>query len=96
MKPTTLLIASCAFVAGLGIGLSGPAAKAGEGLVQLLTDSMSLPARPVLLTVSASTLHSGVEPANFRWTARGPALDQAFCAAKPDLSTLRQPNIQHL
>ena len=96
MKPPTLLIASCAFVAGLGLGLSGPVAKAGDGLLHILLDGAPHQLHADRITASAGMLRRGFQAADFQWQTRSKPLDKAFCAPKDELSNMRLPAIQHL
>ena len=97
MKPTTLALVACAFLSGLGLGLSGPAAKAGEGLMRIVMNGSARPLQADRITVSAIGLKSGFQQTNFRWSAhQGAAVSNAFCAPKDELPSVAQPAIQHL
>ena len=97
MNPTTLALVACAFLSGLGVGLSGPAAKAGEGLLRIVMNGSLQPQQADRITVSASGPKTGFQQTNFRWSAHpGLAVSKAFCAPKDELPSVVQPIIQHL
>ena len=97
MKPTTLALVACAFLSGLGLGVSGPIAKAGDGLLRIVLDNTVPLAQADRITASVPSPRSGFQQTNFRWSARsGEAISNAFCAPKDGLKTVHPVVIQHL
>ena len=97
MKPTTLALVACAFVSGLAVGLSGPVAKAGDGLLRIVLDGSTRRPQADRITASVSSQRAGFQQTNFRWSAQpGSTVSNAFCAPKDELPAAAQPAIQRL
>ncbi len=96
MKSTTVLMVAFSFVAGLGLGLSGPLAKAGEGLIKMLSAERSPVAHADRITASFETQRGAFQPADFRWPLQQPAKSNVVCAPKDDAASNPFAGVQHL
>ena len=96
MKPMTVLLVACAFLAGLAAGMSGPLTKAGEGLTRMMSLDAATVTRVVRVTAAADIQRDGFQPADFRWNARSDLSQQAICAPKDQLGYAAPLVIQHL
>jgi len=96
MKPMTLLLVACAFVAGLSVGVSAPFAKAGKGLASILIDTSPMTVRSTRITVTGDAPRDSFLPADFRWSAHSANPGRMICAPKDQLGRVNNPAIQHL
>lgn len=96
MKSTTVLMIAFSFVAGLGIGLSGSLAKAGEGLFKVMM--MRQPAFTPADRITAAVVgdRAVFQPADFRWPLEQPTKTSVVCGPKDDATPKLATDIQHL
>jgi hypothetical protein len=95
MKSTTVLLVMFSFAAGLGTGLSGPLAKAGAGLANMVWHEPAS-SRADRITASFEATRAVFQPADFRWTAQQAKSSAALCAPKDDAKAADFAGVQHL
>ncbi len=97
MKPTTLLLVAFSFLAGLAVGLSGPLAKAGDGLLRVMSADTQAAPRVDRITASFETQRGTFQPADFRWPLQRATKSNVLCAPK-DADPVHQliTGVQHL
>ena len=96
MKPMTMLLVAGGFVAGLCLGMSGPLAKAGNGLTRIWTEAAPPASHLVHITASNDPQRDGFQAADFRWSARRQISETLICTPKEDVAHIALPGIQHL
>jgi hypothetical protein len=96
MKSTTVLMVAFSFVAGLGLGLSGPLAKAGEGLIKVIAGERTAVPHADRITASFETQRGGFQPADFRWPMQQATASNVVCAPKDDAAHKPFEGVQHL
>ena len=96
MKTTTVLMIAFSFVAGLGVGLSGPLAKAGEGLLKVMMVRQPAFAPADRITAAASGDYAVFQPADFRWPLEKSTKTAVICGPKDSASPKLITDIQHL
>ena len=96
MKSTTVLMIAFSFVAGLGVGLSGPLAKAGEGLFKVLMERQSAFVPSDRITAAADGDRAIFQPADFRWPLGQPTKSAVVCGPKDNATPKLVTDIQHL
>ncbi len=96
MKSTTVLLVAFSFVAGVGVGFSGPLAKVGEGLARVISGELPALAHVDRITVSFENQRPAFQPADFRWSVQPAAKSDVVCAPKDGAAHQVVPGIQHL
>jgi len=96
MKPTTMLLIAGAFAAGLATGLSGPLAKAGDGLTRIMLDAAPSPSHRARITATIEAQRDGIQPVDLRWNTRAQTPQNVICAPKDETSRAPLTGIQHL
>jgi len=97
MKPATVVFVACAFAAGVGVGMSGTLAKAGNGLSGMMSQEVvTVAGRTARITAQVQLQHDSLQPADFRWNSRADLARQTVCAPKDSVGHVALPAIQHL
>ena len=96
MKPTTLLAVAFSFLAGLGLGLSGPLAKAADGLWRVMGSAPAGLQHADRITASFDTQRGAFQPADFRWPLQEATKTSVVCRPKADLAHQPIQGVHHL
>jgi len=96
MKPLTLMLVACAFLAGIAVGLTAPMARAGKGLADIIIDAGPMTARAVRITATGELPRDSFLPAEFRWSTHSATNSLSFCGPKNQIEHTNLPTIQHL
>jgi len=96
MKSTTVLMVGFSFVAGLGIGMSGPLAKAGDGLFKVIFTQQTAFEHADRIAASVDTTRAAFQPADFRWPLQQATKTSVVCTPKDDTAPKPVTGIQHL
>lgn len=96
MRPLTILLIAMGFAAGLAVGMSGPIAKAGEGLARMINADAPASGPLVRVTATSGLQHEGFQPADVRWNPRQDLNLKTICAPNGLSGPSPLPAIQHL
>lgn len=96
MKPMTALLVALGFAAGLALGISGPFAKAGDGIALIMGETVTMATRADRITAAMEIPRDGLQAVDLRWKVRAVGSPAMICAPKDELGHTSLPDIQHL